>query len=246
MAIIALKAWYLDGYEPISEIVQRPHDLRLSRNSLLKSGLRADFLDDIEQVQQADWFQRYLEGAEVEFYIEGSGGYAIANIDLLSQEIYFTKQAINAVLDPVILLILNPDHDGPHLVTEAVQAYLDRHQARLRLPLRVEVLPRPAQGQSLPLAPAHLRQIRNSLLLLVDLTPVPDRAVNPLVTLELGYAIATKRPSQLLTTHISPTPAPLPFNLPTAQKLQVRDRTDLDQTLPAWLDQSLQRLNLFT
>jgi hypothetical protein len=46
MAIIALKAWYLEQYEPIHQIVQRPHDLRLSQNSLLKAGLRADFLDD--------------------------------------------------------------------------------------------------------------------------------------------------------------------------------------------------------
>ncbi|MDB9495309.1 hypothetical protein PN441_16875 [Spirulina major CS-329] len=246
MAIIALKAWYLDGYEPISEIVQRPHDLRLSRNSLLKSGLRADFLDDIEQVQQADWFQRYLEGAEVEFYIEGSGGYAIANIDLLSQEIYFTKQAINAVLDPVILLILDPDQDGPHWLDDAVQAYVDRQQARLRVPLRVEVLPRPAHGQPLTLTPAHLRQIRNSLLLLVDVTPLPGQALHGAVALELGYAIATKRPSQLLTLYLSPQSAKLPFELPKPQQMQVRDRAELDQTLPPWLDQSLQRLNLLT
>ncbi|WP_072621817.1 hypothetical protein [Spirulina major] len=246
MAIIALKAWYLDGYEPISEIVQRPHDLRLSRNSLLKSGLRADFLDDIEQVQQADWFQRYLEGAEVEFYIEGSGGYAIANIDLLSQEIYFTKQVINAVLDPVILLILDPDQDGSHWLDDAVQAYVDRHQARLRVPLRVEVLPRPPHGQPLTLTPAHLRQIRNSLLLLVDVTPLPGQALNGAVALELGYAIATKRPSQLLTLHLSPQSAQLPFELPKPQQMQMRDRAELDQTLHPWLDQSLQRLNLFT
>jgi len=73
MAIIALKAWYLDKYEPIREVVKRPHDLRLSRNSLLKSGLRADFLDDSLTIQGSVWFQRYLEGERVEFYLEGSG-----------------------------------------------------------------------------------------------------------------------------------------------------------------------------
>jgi len=48
MAIIALKAWYLSDYEPIRELESRPHDLRLAKNSLLKSALRADFLEDIE------------------------------------------------------------------------------------------------------------------------------------------------------------------------------------------------------
>src|SRR4028119_576155 len=104
MAIIALKAWYLQHYEPIKKLEKRPHDLRLSKNSLLKSGLRADFLEDSEQVKQSAWFQRYLEGEIVEFYIEGSGGYAISNIDLISHEIYFSKQAVMAQLEPVIFL----------------------------------------------------------------------------------------------------------------------------------------------
>ncbi|MEO1148538.1 MAG: hypothetical protein AAFY26_23450, partial [Cyanobacteria bacterium J06638_22] len=73
MAIIALKAWYLEEYEPIRELEKRPHDLRLSKNSLLKSALRADFLDDSDEVKESDWFQRYLDGETVEFYIEGSG-----------------------------------------------------------------------------------------------------------------------------------------------------------------------------
>ena len=54
MAIIALKAWYLQKYEPVKELELRPHDLRLSKNSLLKSGLRADFLEDSEEVRKSE------------------------------------------------------------------------------------------------------------------------------------------------------------------------------------------------
>lgn len=57
MAIIALKAWYLQQYEPIKELKKRPHDLRLSKNSLLKSGLRADFLEDSQEVKNSEWCQ---------------------------------------------------------------------------------------------------------------------------------------------------------------------------------------------
>jgi hypothetical protein len=96
MAIIALKAWFLEKYEPVKELE--------SKNSLLKSGLRADFLNDSEEVKKSAWFQRYLEGEAVEFYIEGSGGYVISNIDLISHEIYFTKQAVSALQDPTIFL----------------------------------------------------------------------------------------------------------------------------------------------
>ena len=52
MTIIALKAWFLQEYEPIQELEKRPHDLRLSKNSLLKSGLRADFLEESEEIKK--------------------------------------------------------------------------------------------------------------------------------------------------------------------------------------------------
>lgn len=127
MAIIALKAWYLQEYEPIRELEKRPHDLRLSKNSLLKSALRADFLDDSEEVKKSIWFQRYLEGEAVEFYIEGSGGYAISNIDLISHEIYFTKQEIMAHLEPTIFLCYQTEFsESSDLLREELQVILEK------------------------------------------------------------------------------------------------------------------------
>ena len=102
MAIIALKAWYLAQYEPIKQVIKQPFTLRLSRNSLLKTGLRADFLDDRLEVEGSDWFELYLSGRTVEFYIQGSGTYIVSNIDLVSQEIYFTKVNSVSGLEPTI------------------------------------------------------------------------------------------------------------------------------------------------
>lgn len=62
MSIIALRAWYLQDYEPISEIEKRPPDIRLSKKSLLRLALRADFLEDSDAVKHSIWFGRYLEG----------------------------------------------------------------------------------------------------------------------------------------------------------------------------------------
>lgn len=231
MAIIPLKAWYLDGYEPLNEVIQRPQDLRLNRNSLLKSGLRADFLDDGAMVQGAAWFQAYLEGVEVLFYIEGSGGYAIANLDLLSQEIYFTKQDIHAVFDPVVLV--STAQEGGELVMALGQILGDLNR-RSRLPLTLKLAPRPAGT----ITPAHLRQIRKSLLWIADLT------TDPLVSLELGYAIAQKRPGQILT--IQTTDAPLPYRLPNPQSLIVPPGTDPVALLTPWLETTLGRLNLLS
>src|SRR4028118_558559 len=135
MAIIALKAWYLQQYEPIKQLESGPHDLRLSKNSLLKSGLRADFLDDSQDVKNSEWFGRYLEGETIEFYIEGSGGYAIANIDLISHEIYFTKQTVMAQLEPTIFLCYQTEYaESSEALRDGVQHSLEILNPRSRLP----------------------------------------------------------------------------------------------------------------
>ena len=113
MSIIALRAWYLQDYEPIPELEKRPPDIRLSKKSLLRSALRADFLEESDEVKKSTWFGRYLEGEDIEFYIEGSGGYCVANIDLISHEIYFTKQGVLAQLEPTIFLCYHRTPTSP-------------------------------------------------------------------------------------------------------------------------------------
>ena len=200
MAIIELKGWYLPDYEPIAEVIKRPHDLRMSKNSLLKSGLRADFLNEIDAVRNSVWFQRYLEGERVEFYIQGSGGYAIANIDLISHEIYFTKQEVSSLLAP--LIFFSSQNEYPHsseaLITALTETIKQLNQDS-RIPLQLEIAQR-STDHSTRLGNLPLRQIRKSLLFIADTTPVAQVGQentklipSPLVCLELGYAQSSKK-----------------------------------------------------
>ncbi len=147
MSIIALRAWYIQDYQPIRELEKRPPDIRLSKKSLLKTGLRADFLEESDEVKKSTWFGRYLDGENIEFYIEGSGGYCVANIDLISHEIYFTKQAVLAQLEPTIFLSSQTDYaparDG---LREELQKSLDTLNLRSRLPLSLVESYRPGNG----------------------------------------------------------------------------------------------------
>lgn len=254
MAIIALKAWYLEQYQPIREVVKRPHDLRLSRNSLLKSGLRADFLDDSQTLQESPWFQRYLEGERVEFYIEGSGGYLIANIDLISHEIYFTKQEITAWLEPVIFCSCQ---EGDLSASEALSAVLEetltKFNQRSRLSLALQKS-HPSQDIPRRLSDTQLRAIETSLLFIADVTPIAtiesgDRAqfvLDPNVCVELGYALRSKRPGQVFLVYQerSDLKGKFPFDLSQHQKLGFKDRADLSNTLPSILETLLQRFHL--
>ena len=252
MAIIALRAWYLEEYEPLREVMQRHHDLRLSKSSLLKSGLRADFLDERETVEAADWFQRYLSGETVEFYIEGSGGYQIANIDLISQEIYFVKQEVSALLDPMIYVSYQEEYaPACDLVTEALQETVEalNQQARVAVSLEFSVRPK---DDPLRLSNTQLRKIRKSLLFIADGTPVAQVPTetgarllpSPTVSLELGYALQCKRREQILLLQMERWQGHYPFDLPHPQQLVFNGETDLKASLPQLLEGMLQRYHL--
>jgi hypothetical protein len=256
MAIIALKAWYLQQYEPIKELEKRPHDLRLSKNSLLKSGLRADFLDDSQDVRNSEWFGRYLEGETVEFYIEGSGGYAISNIDLISHEIYFTKLEVMAQLEPVIFFSFQNEYStSTEALRNALSKTLETFNKRSRLPLTLEESRRPV-GEPMRLNSTQMRKIRKSLLFIIDGTPVtriegentPLLIPSPNVCVEIGYALTAKRTEQILLVQMErqDLPGRFPFDLPNHQQLLFQKPEDLRKTLPSVMETLLQRFNLFT
>lgn len=255
MAIIALRAWYLEKYEPIQEIESRPHDLRLSRNSLLKSGLRADFLDDSEEVRQSVWFQRYLEGQPVEFYIEGSGGYAIANIDLRSHEVYFTKQEVMAHLDPVIFLCYQTEFpESSELLREELQAVLDKLNPRSRIPITLKESHRLTDGP-VRMDSSLMRTIRQSLLFIADITPIVQISgdagqviPSPTVCVEVGYALQCKRSEQLLLAQMErpDMPGQFPFDVATQSRMLFKDRANLRKMLPTTVQTQLQQFNLLS
>ncbi len=254
MAIIALKAWYIEQYEPIREVIKRPPDIRLNRNSLLKSGLRTDFLDDKQAVEGSIWFQRYLDGDRVEFYIEGSGGYVISNLDLISQEIYFSKYDIAATLEPIIFFSHQTEYpSASDTIKTALEEALENYNQRSRFPLTLEIAPRPEEG-TLRLSDSQLRQLRKSLIFVADTTPImaiQQQQKSPLllssnVCTELGYAIASKRTGQILLIHQERPDLnrKWPFDLPEHQQLGFNTATELNQTLLPVLEALLQRFNL--
>jgi len=253
MAIIALKAWYLEQYEPIRELEKRPHDLRLSKNSLLKSGLRADFLEDSDEVKKSTWFQRYLQGEMVEFYIEGSGGYAISNIDLSSHEIYFSKQEVMANLEPEIFFSYQTEFtESGDLLRDELESILDSLNRRSRLPLTLRESHRLSEG-AIRLNSSLMRSIRQCLLFIGDGTSIaqisdtpPLLIPSPKVCVEVGYALQSKRSEQILLVQMErlEMPGQFPFDLPSQNRLVFKDKTQLRKFLPKAIESQLQRFSL--
>lgn len=255
MSIIALRAWYLEDYQPIHELEKHPPDIRLSKKSLLKTGLRADFLEESDEVKKSTWFRRYLEGENIEFYIEGSGGYCVANIDLISHEIYFTKQAVLAQLEPIIFLCYQTEYPSAReALREALLYSLDILNLRSRLPLTLAESYRSQDGP-VRLNRTIMRKIRKSLLFIADATPIAsidnkESALlipNPNVCIEIGYAIQCKRSEQILLAQMQrpDLPGQFPFDLPLGQILQFQDSTEISKILPQVIENQLVRFRLF-
>ncbi|WP_036482738.1 hypothetical protein [Myxosarcina sp. GI1] len=254
MAIIALKAWYIKQYEPIKETIAKPYNLRLSRNSLLKSGLRVDFLDDRSDIEGSEWFGRYLEGETVEFYIEGSGNYLIANIDLISQEIYFTKKESLSGLDPIIYFSPQYEYSAAADISHStLQKTVTELSERSRIPLSLETAPR--QDSPLRLSDSQLKRIRKSLLFIADTTPTASVAtektdkllLNSNVCVEIGYALQSKDSGQilLLSMERSELTGELPFEVANYKRLSYKNASQLEQTLPQLVESLLQKFKLF-
>lgn len=253
MAIIDLKAWYLGTYEPIRDLEKRPQDLRLSKNSLLKSALRADFLDDAATVKESEWFQRYLDGETVEFYVEGSGAYTIANVDLISHELYLVKQGLLANLDPLVFFCHpTPEEPSTTIVYQALSQSLQTLNQSARIPLKLQSSHRPSDAP-LRLASSGLRMLRRSLILVVDGTPLVSRATeppqlipSPQVCVELGYGLHCKRPEQILLIHQerSDCPGLFPFDVSREQTIRFSTEADLQDPLQRALESLYRRFNL--
>ncbi|MEM7555310.1 MAG: hypothetical protein AAF378_14640 [Cyanobacteria bacterium P01_A01_bin.84] len=256
MSIIALRAWYLQDYEPIPELEKRPPDIRLSKKSLLKTGLRADFLEDSEEIKNAEWFWRYLEGENIEFYIEGSGCYCVSNIDLISHEIYFTKQSLLSQLEPIIFLCTQQEYStASENLREALLISLEKLNLRSRIPLTLFESYR-SKDNPARLSRTTLRKIRKSLLFIADVTPIAsieneeDKKLvpSPQVCIEIGYAMQSKRSEQILLSQMErpELPGQFPFDLPQTQILQFKTENEIKKILPKAIEIQLTRFKLFT
>ena len=200
-----------------------------------------------------DWFQRYLEGELVEFYIEGSGGYAISNIDLISHEIYFTKRDVMAHLEPTIFFSYQTEYgDSSSILRDELTTVLDKFNARSRLPLMLEESHRLSEGP-VRLQSTLMRKLRQSLLFIADGTPIsqipgtpPQLLPSPQVCVEVGYALQCKRPEQIILVQMerSDLPGQFPFDLPGKDRLIFQKPAELRKTLPSLVEERLQRFNL--
>ncbi|MCS7292195.1 MAG: hypothetical protein RMI89_04375 [Gloeomargarita sp. SKYBB_i_bin120] len=253
--MLIVKAWYLDYPLLPEDVEQRPPTLRLSKKSLLKAAFRGFFVDDAQAVQQAAWFRAFLAGEKVEFYLEGSGTYTLANMDLVSREVYLERSEMPPAFPPLIFFCDQTDYpDSSTQISQALHQVVGKLQTQHRLKPKIRI-ERPAR---LPDGTVRLdtdvrRLIRQSLVVIADTTLIT--CVNgkgfpsPEVCLEVGYALVSKKPYQIkLVQWPSPEPAAqdalFPFSISDELRLMPRNAAELARQLEQELTDVFKRFRL--
>lgn len=100
-----VKCWSISASVfDLDEIKQESHDMDLLK-SILKNGYRAYCINDREEVERSEWYRAYQIGERPVFYIDGSGVYNLANIDLTENELYFEKNKLPVGYEPWIFTV---------------------------------------------------------------------------------------------------------------------------------------------
>ncbi len=206
--MIRIKAYYLDKPLENKEDLENKDSFWFQKKSLLKGGLRGFLLESPENFSTKEWYNKILDKELVEFYIEKSGVYKLANLDLNEGELYFEKSESPVYLKKRIFVDISFDtyfQDG------ILKALIDKFQNNFTNQLEIGTIESFTKGKgSIKLDDAILSNIRNALIFVADITPIAEKNVfsdkpkwiaNSNVMLELGYAIAVKDKSNIIITY---------------------------------------------
>jgi hypothetical protein len=209
MQLTRVKCWFVgDGIYDIAQVTAQSPTLDLLKKSILKSGYRAYCLTDRFTIEQSAWYRLHLISDTTIFYIEGSGLYKLANVDLVENEFYFEKSNLPAGYQPWIFYSWQSDHNPSrgHIRAGIDQAITTLNGRSPKSPLLAVESTRPEDGAGNIVDSIKLN-IDRSLMAVFDITNVCKVSAtdqgsksypNANVVFELGYALSRKRADQVL------------------------------------------------
>ena len=209
MQITRVKCWFVgDAIYDVAQVEAQPHTLDLVKKSILKTGYRAYCLTDRSEIESSEWYRLHLTSDVVIFYIEGSGLYKLANVDLVESEFYFEKSNLPAGYQPWIFYSWQSDYNPSRShVRDAIDSAIQIINSRNpKSQVGVVESTRPEDGAG-NIVDAIKANIDRSLMTIFDITNVSRVDAtqqaskcypNANVVFELGYALSRKRADQVL------------------------------------------------
>ena len=251
-----IKAWYAPNPNQHLNDIRSGEPITIFKKSVLKTGYRAFLAIDIEDTQP-EWLQQFLLEDLTLFYIDGSGFYSLANIDLSDGELYFAKYNLPVGFQPWIFYSWQSDYNtSRNNITEALNRCIDHINTNRNPRSSISVVSATRQEDGADdIVQAIKRNIDRSLMCVFDITNVaqtpdadpPRWHPNANVSYELGYALNRKRRDQIIiiqrTRNGEGSNTTCPFDFAHHRRLNYTRPQQLRQDLPEIITAYLERIS---
>ena len=204
-----IKCWKYDPFIPLKKenLKKLPPDVVLStKRSIMKTGIKAFFSKIKPHIMNS-----YLEGEKIYLFVEGCGlCFKISSISKNDKIIYLSKENMQSV-KPKIFLSFQSDHPKTSLDIEKIieLIVLELKQFNFNEDINeIELDKAHKKGEGAHnLNETIKRKIKNCVLFVGDCTVISTYknskkqtkySLNSNVCIEIGYAFATKDPTQIL------------------------------------------------
>lgn len=262
MAINRIKCWRIKslGYD-IDAIIKEKHDLELVRKSILKNAYRAFFLNEKEEIETTGWYKNHLVGEKNKFYIDGSGIYKLANIDLTEKELYFEKDNLFFGYKPWIFYSWQSDYViSKNYINQALSEIIDSINSNHKPKRRLELVESTRlEDGAKDIVSAIKQNIDKSLITIFDITSVAEVIKNKgedsqlftkyypnaNVVFEFSYALQRKGEHQIILVKQKRDDLDndlVPFDFQQHRYYLYKEASDLKQRLTLVISNTLEKM----
>ena len=204
----AVRCWHVvEAVIEPEEVQKTPQSFSLIKKSILKNGYRGYAIEDRDVIEAQDWYEPFILGEEVRFYLDGSGVYRLANCDLTDNELYFERLLVPIGYKPWIFYSWQSDHKKSRdKIGDALKKAVEHINKNLgpRQQLEIVESTREEDGAE-DIGTAIKRNLDRCLFAVFDITNVSTvgsengkHYPNANVVFEMSYALAKKRHDQVL------------------------------------------------
>ena len=262
MKFTTINCWLLTSeIANIDTIRSNDKDMQIIKKTILKNGYRAFLLDNKDVVEAKEWYLDFLIGKEIRVYIDGSGVYKIANIDLSDNEIYFEKLNIPIGYKPWLFFSWQSDYKASRkIVREVLDEICKDINDNFKPKQPIEILsPLREEDGAGNIVDSLKKNIDLSLMVISDVTNVGQvtemqneqsaimkNIPNPNVVFELSYSFVRKKIDQIIIVKQKRkdlNPDTLPFDFAQNRVTEFTDKKDLRKTLDGIIKNYLKRIN---
>jgi hypothetical protein len=262
MKFSPINCWLLTSeIADIDAIRSNDKDMQIVKKSILKNGYRAFLLDNKDVIETKQWYLDFLIGNEIRVYIDGSGVYKIANIDLSDNEIYFEKLNIPIGYKPWLFFSWQSDFNSSRsVVKEVLDEICEDINANFNPKQPIQIIsPLREEDGAGNILDSLKKNIDLSLMFISDVTNVGQitetqngqsvvtkNIPNPNVVFELSYSFVRKKIDQIIIVKKKREdlqPDILPFDFAQNRITEFTNKAGLKRTLDGIIKGYLRRIN---